>query len=87
MSGRLSSGRLRENKKDHEATEEEEVATLVATNANEVMVGSGGVCIWQELGVWSVESSSRFCVDVFGHESGFSHYENIFTFNLVCKEI
>jgi hypothetical protein len=47
------------------------VSTLLAKNENEAIVtpivGSGGVCVWQE--------------------SGFSRREDVFTFNLVQKEI
>jgi hypothetical protein len=47
------------------------VATTVARNANETivtpMVGSGGVCVWQE--------------------SGFSRREDVFTLDLLYKEI
>jgi hypothetical protein len=35
------------------------VATLVARNAKEAMVESGGVCVWRE-------SGGRFCVGAFG---------------------
>lgn len=35
------------------------VALLVASNANEIMVGSGRVCFWQE-------SGSQFCIGAFG---------------------
>jgi hypothetical protein len=53
------------------------VAALVARNANEVMVGSGGVCVWRESGArWSV-----LCLYVW-QESGFSRREDVFTFNL-----
>jgi hypothetical protein len=62
------------------------MATLVARNTNEVMVapvvGSGGVCVWRESGV----RRSVLCWCVW-QESGFSHREDVFTFNLVYKEI
>jgi hypothetical protein len=59
---------------------------LVARIANEAMVvpvmGCGKVCIWQESGVrWLVLC---WC---FLQESGFSHREDVFTFNLFFKEI
>jgi hypothetical protein len=54
------------------------VANLVARNANEVMVvpivGSGGVCVWWESGVW--RSVLCWCV---WQESGFSRREDVFT--------
>jgi hypothetical protein len=39
------------------------VVTLVARNENVAMVGSGGVCVWQESGV---KSGIQFCVGAFG---------------------
>jgi hypothetical protein len=58
------------------------VASLVARNANEAVVGSGRVCVWCESGArWSV-----LCWCVL-QEFGFSHREDIFTYNLLYKEI
>jgi hypothetical protein len=58
------------------------VATLVARNANEAMVaamvGSGGVCVWQESGV----RRSVLCWCVW-QESGLSRREDVFTLNLL----
>jgi hypothetical protein len=57
-----------------------------ARNANEAMaapmVGSVGVCIWWEYGV----RKSVLCRCVL-QESGFSHREDVYTFNLVYKDI
>jgi hypothetical protein len=53
------------------------VATLVAGNVNEAMVGSGGVCVWRESG----DRRSVLCWCVW-QESGFSRREDFFTFNL-----
>jgi hypothetical protein len=46
------------------------------------MVGSGGVCVWRESGV----RRSVLCWCVW-QESGFSRREDVFTFNLLHKEI
>jgi hypothetical protein len=43
-------------------------------------MGSGGVCFWQESGVW--RSVLCWCV---WQESGFSRREDVFTFNLIYK--
>jgi hypothetical protein len=43
-------------------------------------VGSGGVCVWRESGV----RRSILCWCVW-QESGFSHREDVFTFNLLLK--
>jgi hypothetical protein len=58
------------------------LATLIARNANEAMVanmvGSGGVCVWQESGF------SR-CEDVFA----FNFIKNVYkfcTFNAISKD-
>jgi hypothetical protein len=62
------------------------VATLVARNTNEAMVtlvvGSGGVCVWRDSGV----RRSVLCWCVW-QESGFSHREDVITFNLVRNVI
>jgi hypothetical protein len=63
-----------------------EEATLAARNTNEAMVapmvGSGGICVWRESGV----RRSVLCWCVW-QESDFSRREDVFTFNLVYKEI
>jgi hypothetical protein len=55
-------------------------------NANEAkmthMVGSGGVCVWWESGV----KRSVLCWCVW-QESGFSRSKDVFTFNLLYKEM
>jgi hypothetical protein len=60
------------------------VAILIARNANDVMVmpvvGSGGVCIWQNSGVRQLV----VCRCVL-EESVFGCCEDVFTFNLVYK--
>jgi hypothetical protein len=53
------------------------VAVLVARNANKARV-----CLEK----YGVESGRQFCVDAFGRILA-CHHENVFTFNLVCKEI
>jgi hypothetical protein len=62
------------------------VATLVARNAKEAMVtpgvGSGGVCVGG-----SLESCGRVLCWCVWQESGFSRCENVFTFNLLYKDI
>jgi hypothetical protein len=62
------------------------MATAVVRNAKEAMVapmvGSGGVCVWRESGV----RRSVLCC-AFGKESGFSRREDVFTFNLIKKDI
>jgi hypothetical protein len=62
------------------------VVTLAARNVNEAMaapmVGSGGVCVWRESGVR--RSVLCWCA---GQESGFSHREDVVTFNLLDKEM
>jgi hypothetical protein len=58
------------------------VAALAARNANEAtvapMVGSDGVCVWQESEIWQSD-----CVGA----SDFCRREYVFTFNLLYKEI
>jgi hypothetical protein len=46
------------------------------------MAGYGGVCVWRE----SVVRRSVLCWCVW-QESGFSRREDVFTFNLLCKDI
>jgi hypothetical protein len=62
------------------------VATLVARNADEAVaapvVGSGGVCVWRE----SEVRRSVLCWCVW-QESGFGRLEDVFTFNLLYKDI
>jgi hypothetical protein len=58
------------------------LATLIGKNANEAIVMSGGGCIWGESGV--MQSILYWCV---WQESGFSHHEDVCTFNLVHTEI
>jgi hypothetical protein len=62
------------------------VATLVARNANKAMVapvvGSGGVCVWRESG----DRRSVLCWCDW-QEYGFSHRKDVFTFDLLYKEI
>jgi hypothetical protein len=41
-------------------------------------VGSGGVCVWQESGVRGLVLCQRVW-----QESGFSHHEDVYTFNLL----
>jgi hypothetical protein len=54
--------------------------------------GYGNACgeLWQSphfAGAWSVESGGRFFAGAVWQESEFSHRENIFVFNVLCKEI
>jgi hypothetical protein len=58
--------------------------TLPARNTNKAMVGSGGVCFWQEYGVR--RSVSCWC---FWHETAVavSRREDVFTFDLTFQEI
>jgi hypothetical protein len=58
------------------------MATLVARNANKAMVGYGRVCIWQESGVR--ELVLCWCI---WQKSGFSCHDEVFTINLLYKEI
>jgi hypothetical protein len=64
------------------------VATLVSRNANELMVaqrgGSGGVYVWWKPVVWC--QVVGFVLSVW-QKSGFSRREDVFTFNLVKKEV
>jgi hypothetical protein len=46
------------------------------------MAGYGGVCVWQEMGVWS---QTVVYVLVVG-ESGYSRNEGVFAFNLLYKD-
>jgi hypothetical protein len=55
---------------------------VIARNANEVMVGSGGVCVRRESGVR--RSVFYWCV---WKKSGFSRHEDFFKFNLLYKDI
>jgi hypothetical protein len=66
------------------------VATVVARNANDAMVGSGGICVRRESGV----RRSVLCWCVW-QEPGFSRREDVFTFyalhgfctfNVICKD-
>jgi hypothetical protein len=57
------------------------VATLVARNAKEAVMWSGGVCVWPESGV----RLSVLCSCVW-QESGFNHREGVFIFNLLYKD-
>jgi hypothetical protein len=63
------------------------VATLVARNANEAMVapvvGSGGVNVWRDSGIWS-QAVSFVLVRL--EESGFSRREDVCTFNFLYKK-
>jgi hypothetical protein len=54
---------------------------VVAINANEATMGYNGTYNWQEHGV--KQSIFFLCI---WHESGFSHCEDVFTFNLLRKK-
>jgi hypothetical protein len=58
------------------------VVTLVAKNANQAIVGSGGACIWQQ----SAARESVLCWCIW-QESGLSHHEKVFTFSLLYKNL
>jgi hypothetical protein len=55
---------------------------VVARNANEAMVGSGGACFWPESDVWR----SVLCWWVW-QEHDFRSSKDIFTFHLLYKDL
>jgi hypothetical protein len=60
------------------------VATLVARNANDAMVGSDGVCVWRVSEAWN---QAVGLVLVHWQESVFSRGQDVFAFNLQRKGI
>jgi hypothetical protein len=55
------------------------MATVVARNVNEAVVGFSGISVWPESG------DGRFCVSAFERTSVFSRREDIFTFSVLYK--